>query len=528
MSARLGTLANIGLLLTLVAAGPALAQCPDGTPPPCGPRQTPPSPYSIAVLPFANRSPDTADVYLAEGITDEVGSHLTQVSRLQVKARGVVAATWQRNPDPLGAARALRVAWYVHGTVRHAAPQLLVTVELVRQATGEEVWAKRFARSDADVFAAQAEVAESVAVVVGGRLSPGERAVLARRPTRNNEAYRLYLLGNSLLSRRTQLEVRRAVDAYTEAVRLDPSFAAAWARLGLARAIQFSWTGWTESVPRDSLLAFAFAAAHRAVSLDSLSGEAWLALGFASAEAGDLDTAMTRYERSLHLDSLNAEAFHLLGVLHASDDDFALDIYEAAAPWFRRALALDRSLRNSWRMLALSTLHTGRLAEVEALLDTALEFGPWSTALANRSYVRFLRGNAVGMLADLTEAERLYGRHPVQRALYAVLLGDSAPARAVLTELRAQADSGQQVLALLAEFEMTLGHHPETLAALERLRATPVANEPRCAPATRCSVSLRTWQELHDPIFAPLRGDPRFQRLWAETRPVVPWLAGYH
>lgn len=515
-------------LLSVAFTVHAVAQCPDGTPPPCGLRQAPPSPRSIAVLPFANRSPDSADVYLAEGMTDEVGSHLTQVSRLQVKARGVVAAAWQRNPDPLGAARALRVAWYVHGTVRHVPPQLLVSIELVRPATGEEVWARRFARSDADVFAAQAEVAESVAVVVGGRLSPAERTALARRPTRNNQAYRLYLYGNALLGRRTQLDVRRAVDAYTEAVRLDPRFAAAWARLGMARAIQHSWS-WSEGVPRDTLLAMAFAAARHAVRLDSMSGEAWLALGAASSNAGDLGNAESSYRRSLGLDSLNPEALHFAGVTYAVDGNTCLDIPDAAAPLLRRALALDPGLRNTWRHLALVSRDAGRLVEAEALLDTALAFGPWA-AFYNRAYVRFLRGNAVGALADLAEGERLDSAPaaPDLRALYTVLRGDSAPARAVLARLRSQADSGQPVFATLARFEITLGNQAGALSALERLRSRVNPNEPRCSPTAACSASRDTWLALHDPIFAPLRGDPRFQRLWQETRPVVPWLEGYH
>jgi len=522
-------------ILLLCLAGALRAQCPDGTPPPCGPRQPPPSPYSIAVLPFANRSPDTADVYLAEGMTDEVGSHLTQVSRLQVKARGLVAAVWQRNPDPLSAARALRVAWYVHGTVRHVAPQLLVSVELVRPATGEEVWAKRFARSDVDVFAAQAEVAESVAVVVGGRLSPGERAVLVRRPTRSNEAYRLYLYGNALLSRRTQLEVRRAVQAYTETVRLDPHFAAAWARLGLARGVQSSWLSWIESVPKDSLLALAFAAARRALGSDSLSSDGWLALGLASANGGDLGTAATSYQRSIRLDSLNADAFHFAGVLYAAEGYYrslyygSLDIPEAAAPLFRRALALDPALRNTWRLLAKVSRDDGMLAEAEALLDTALALGPWSAGLDGRAYVRFLRGNAGGALADLAEEERLDSvPYSDERALFTILLGDSAPARAVVARLRTQADSGQPILNSLATFSMALGLREDALSALQRLRSWVNPHEPRCTPTAACSVSIATWKVLHDPIFAPLRGDPRFQRLWQETRPHVPWLGGYH
>jgi len=511
----------------LASARLASAQCPDGTPPPCAGqavRAPAPARNSIAVLPFANRSPDTADVYLAEGMTDEVGSHLTRVSRLQVKARGVVAAAWQRNPDPVGAARALRVAWYVHGTVRHAPPQLLVSVELVRPATGEEVWAMRFARPDADLFAAQAEVAESVAVVVGGRLSPGEHAVLATRPTRNNEAYRLYLYGNWLVSRRGEPETRRAVEAYTEAVRLDPRFAAAWGRLALARNVQFLW-GWRGDMPLDSLLALAAAAARRAVGLDSLSSEAWMALAVTSANAGDIVASLPCLERSLRLDSLNAETLHWM----ASGHGILFRDHEAAAPLFRRALALDPGLRNTWRLLAVSTRDAGRLVEAEALLDTTLELGPWSPALDDRAYVRFVRGDAAGALADLAEAERLDSvpRAP-ERALYTVLLGDSAPARTELARMRARADSGQADLGVLARFSMALGLREEAIAALLRLRSRANPREPRCTPTATCSANIVTWQTLHDPIFAPLRGDPRFQWLWEETRPRGgPWLEGH-
>lgn len=158
--------------LSLLAVRPLLAQCPDGSLPPCGQalavRAVPPAPTSVAVLPLENRSPDPADAYFAEGMTEEIGNRLTQVGRLQVKARGLVAAQWRRTPDAFEAARRLNVAWFVSGNVRHAGAQLVVNVELVRATTGEEVWASRFPRPAADVFAVQAEVAESVAVVVGG------------------------------------------------------------------------------------------------------------------------------------------------------------------------------------------------------------------------------------------------------------------------------------------------------------------------------------------------------------------------
>jgi TolB-like protein len=509
-------------------ARPLSAQCPDGTPMPCRPvvvavRLPPPAPTSVAVLPLENRSPDAADAYLAEGLTEEVGNHLTQLGRLQVKARGMVDAQFRRTPDPFDAARRLNVAWFVHGNVRHAGSQLLVNVELIRTASGEEVWASRFARRDADVFAVQAEVAESVAVVVGGRLSPVERAALVRRPTRDNEAYRLYVYGNALLKRRTPEDVRGALAAFTEAVRRDPGFAAAWAKGSEARTIQYSW-GWRESIPGDSILLLARVASRRALELDSSSAEVWNALGAAAWVSGDLWTAHGACVRARRLDSLQAEIWHECGLIY---DPYAPGLLDVAAgePLFRRAIALDPDLRNTWRHLAGLRLYEGRLAEAEALFDTTLAIAPWIPAYQERAYARFLRGNGAGALADIGEAERMTGQPDSNsRAVFSIALGDSAAARGLLARLRARADSGDANYVALARLSAALDLYADALSALEHFRAELDPHEPLCAPATPCSTSLRTWRLLHDPILAPLRDDPRFIRLSEETRPRVPWL----
>jgi len=528
MTHRGSLLLGVVALLSL-APRPAHAQCPDGTPPPCrtaaATRQAAPAPSSIAVLPFANRSPDSSDAYLAEGMTDEVGNRLAQLGRLQVKARGQVAAQWARSQDALTAARALRVAWVVHGNVRRAGGQLVVNVELVRAPSGEEAWAARFPRRDADVFAVQAEVAESVAAVVAGRLTPGEQSIIARRPTRNNEAWRLYLLANSLVARRTEQDLRQAVTMYQRAVALDPTFAAAWARLGRTRTIQVSW-GW-EAETGDSLLyARALVEARRALSLDSLLAEGYLALGSLLDAQGDMTGSHDALEKALRLDSSSADIFHHYGSgIYSSDcpsSCFALPRY--AIPLFRRAVALDPTLRNTWRHLAASERDSGLLAESEAHLDTALSLGPWPPGSADRAWVRYLRGNIDGALADHAAGRGSPQSRPMLEPLIGLARADSSAVRAALETLRADTLDRFGSTVRRAYLALSLGLRDEALSALEALRRIPSGPPARCGPDVLCSPSMPAWRFLRDHYFASLRNEPRFQRLWNELRPRVPWL----
>ena len=197
----------LAALGVLACSRPALAQqCADGTPPPCraaAARAPAPTPNSIAVLPLASRSPDTADAYLAEALPEQIGGRLSQVDRLHVTSATAVAAQWRRTPDALVAARALRVEWLVTGTLRRVGRQLSANVELVRTASGEQAWAMAFRRGDDDLAAIEEQVAESVAVAIVGRLAPAQLSRVRRTPTRNVEAYRLYLYGRTLAAHRT-------------------------------------------------------------------------------------------------------------------------------------------------------------------------------------------------------------------------------------------------------------------------------------------------------------------------------------
>ncbi|HXY68710.1 MAG TPA: hypothetical protein VEH62_04625 [Gemmatimonadales bacterium] len=522
-------------LVLLALAAPARAQCPDGTPAPCAAapaRPAAPPPGSIAVLPFENRSPDSSDAYLADALPEEIFGRLARVQGLAVKSGTAVRAQWRRTPDPMAAARALRVQWFVTGTLRRAGGQLSVNAELVRAASGDGVWGAPFRRPADELASVEEQIAESVAVAVVGHLAPSQLTVLRRPATRNPEAYRLYLYGRTLMNRRTPADIGDAARAFQRATVLDPGFAAAWGRLGFTRGLEVQW-GNPEQLPADSLLPLARAAADRALGLDSSLAEGWAARGLWALLSNDLGLAHEAYERSLRLDSLSADTWHAIGYLYGVD---FLDLPEVARPYFRRALALDPDLRNTWRHLAMTYRDDGRLDVAEALLDTALARGPWPIGSAERSLVRFARGNAAGALSDLDAWDRdttmnsgawdgISGRQ--WRLLYRVGIGDSAGARRLVAVAGPLADSGSRVaLAGIALGSAILGEREAAIAAIERRARLSPLRAPSCGPAP-CSTDLHLWQLLHHPLLAGLRDDPRVQALLERTRPAVPWLAGH-
>jgi len=521
---------------SVASARPAFSQCPDGTPPPCGRSAAAPAANSVAVLYFDSRGTDSADAFLADGLTEEIITRLQQVRRLAVASRYASQRVRGQHETPATLGRLLHARFLVGGSVQRAAGRLVVRVELLRADREQGVWAERYDRTGDDLLTVVDEIARAVATAVTGELLPGERTSLARRPTRNNEAYRLYLNASVLIRRRTEADTRFALASLAEAVRLDPDFAAAWGRIGFARAQQASF-GFERGAPRDSLYDLSVHAASRALQLDSAAADAWIAVGYVAIRRGDFAGARSALDRALQLDSLNAEGLAWQGVLYGPL--IGLNEPRLATTWFRRAAALDPTDRNVWRNLSVVAAGALQPRAAEALADTALTFGRWSPALVQRASVRFSLGDGAGALTDITEAERLDSMpQPRPRALFTLLLGDSAPALGVLVTLRAKADSGQVILDTpaglatqfvsgeLARFSIALGRRNDALAALERLRATPDPQEARCSPTATCSVSLRTWRLLHDPIFAPLRTDPRYQRLLEETRPRVPWLEG--
>jgi len=511
----------LALSSVLCPLSPVFAQCPDGSPPPCArpaPRSTArapaPAPTSVAVLYFDNLSRDTTDAYVADGLTEELIARLGQIERIQVKSRTAVQR-YRGRPldDPAALGRTLDVAHLVSGSVRTGGGRMRVTVELTRAATGVHEWGNSFERPADDLMSVESDIAQAIAVAVGGQLAPDERRTLTARATNNPAAYDRLLRGNFFLARRTGADVRRAIGEYQAAVGLDSGLTPAWARIGLAYYLFIDW-GWTwPGLTADSLLVRGFAAADRALALDSANADAWMARGVlltyrdVRTQAG----AVEALERAVRLDPRNAEAWSQLGgVLQTQWRD-----PEAARRAFQHALALDPlrmiTLVNSGYLYAWQ----GRDTEALAIVDSAVSANPDSYyARFNRGWIRLRLGDLAGARADADAAERMrpadftMDSEPLIIAVLAAQ-GDSAAARSRADRLVAMVgdySGGASWPATYAALALaTTGRPDSAITVLEHARAA----------------GLPLWWGMQDPSLASLRGNPRFQRLLAELRP--PW-----
>jgi adenylate cyclase len=504
------------LLLAVCAAAQLEAQCPDGTPPPCARAARAvgaPAPNSVAVMYLDNQTRDTSDAYLADGLTEEITTKLSQIERLAVTShttmrryRGAAAL------EPTALGRTLRVAQLVSGSVRRAGHRIRVNVELLRARDGVALWADGYDRTDADLLSIEEEVARAVASAIAGRLLPREQAALAERPTQNPDAYDHLLRGNFFLAQRTPASARRAIGEYQAATSRDSGFALAFGRIGLGYALFVDW-GWPfPGLSDDSLRTLGASAADHALQLDSQSTDGWLARALVRSflYPASFDGVAPAFERAIALDPRNAEAHHLYGVM--------LNIMgreEAAAAEFRRALDLDPQRAVTWDNLAWVRRYQHRPEEAAQCVDSGLAADPQAYYLyADRANFRLAWGDVTGARADAEAAARSspadypFYAEPMRASLEA-LNGDTAAARArldrVVVRLPDPAHPNYLAAYSVAVAYLRMGDRDRALSMLESAR-------PR---------GLRIWFLTRDPSFDPIRDTPRFRALVEQSRP--PW-----
>ncbi|WP_341486525.1 adenylate/guanylate cyclase domain-containing protein [Pararhizobium sp. A13] len=310
---------------------------------------------SVAVLPFINVSGDKEHDHLAEGLTDDLITELSKVSGLFVIARHSVFAIANTPAKVQDVAAELGVHYVLEGSLQRAGSRLRINVKLIDAVTGLSLWAERYDRQYADLFAVQDDVISKIISALAVKLSQGERDQLARIPTNNLEAYDYYLRAEQEGVTYSDVETyRRTLSFYQKAIDLDPAFANAHA--GIARVAVDVWRNdytflWSAAVARK----IAYDAAGQALKLDPNNARAHTVLALLQLVDGRDAEAMDSANRAVAAQPNDAEAFGNLALIlaHTGHHDQAIAEME-------KALRLDPSPPPSFQLLAGIVFYTAR------------------------------------------------------------------------------------------------------------------------------------------------------------------------
>jgi TolB-like protein/class 3 adenylate cyclase/predicted Zn-dependent protease len=534
---------------------------------------------SIAVLPFQNLSDDKSNAYFTDGIQDEILTRLSKIAALKVISR-TSTQKYKSTPENLREiGQQLGVANFLEGSVQKIANAVHVNVQLIRAATDEHLWAESYNRKLDDVFGVEAEVANTIADQLNAKLTGAEQKALAEKPTQNAAAYDSYLRAIAIDDAHTIETTERVAGLYAEAVQLDPQFALAWARLAVARS-QLYFNGldlqtnsaaavkeaadramslqpelgeaWlAQGVYRYRILRdFPSALQSYEEALRRLPNNAFVLEQMAHLERrlGQPEVAQKHYDAAAQLDPRN------IGILLTLADTLqSVRRFDEARTVLNHALAISPGNESALAGKAFSFQGQGRLNEAAEILtkapansqDEVLTFARALQLNYERRFdeaVAYLRQNTPAAFANdprlitfLGQCQQLAGKNDEARASFTRAVAAIKPTADSVVVVDAR-----QLPAYLAWNYLGLGEKDK---ALEQARqaivdlSTDALSKP-FAEQTLATVQAQTGDidsaiaalphllEVSngvtvgnlqiDPLWDPLRKDPRFQKLVAE------------
>ena len=358
---------------------------------------------SIAVLPFENLSDDKANAYFASGIQNEILTRLAKIGALKVISRSSTKQYESKPGNLREIGQQLGVANILAGSVQKVGDVVRINVQLIRAATDEHIWAESYSRKLEDIFAVQAELAGAVAEALQAKLTGAEKKAIETRPTTNLAAYAAYLRGVAIEADYYDYPAfQRGAAEYGEAVRLDPSFALAWARLAIVRSFLY-FNG--IDLTANSAAAIK-EAADRAFVLQPELPEAWLAYGvYRYRVLRDFPGALRAFEEARKRLPNNSYVFAQMAFVERR-----LGRWGEAENHFRQAIDLDP--RNLLLLAAMGgefLTPLRRFSEAHAMLDRALQIAPHSVgSLAGKAGLYQAEGRldeAARVLAQIASDE---------------------------------------------------------------------------------------------------------------------------
>lgn len=354
---------------------------------------------SLAVLPFSNMSNDPEQDYFSDGITEDIITELSRFRGFGVVARNSTFKYKGKSVDIRQLARELRASHVLEGSVRRVGSRIRVTAQLIEADSGHHLWAERYDRPAEDVFLIQDDVVRTVSASVAGRVEASFAEELKTKPPASLSAYECVLKGHAMPIGDQEAQAI-AMDLYTEAIRLDPTYALAHAKLALSHLHR-----WLDGpVGNNEELDRAYACARRAIDLDPHESVGHTAMSYIENCRGNSEIAE----------------------LHA-----------------RQAVALNPNRPNSIVALADHLLAAGRPQEAIELTQEAMRLDPqhpswYWTLLAAAYFMNRIYAEAVSAIRRRTNQS--YHGYAYLAAAYAYLGQKTAMQEAVRSVLRMRPD----------------------------------------------------------------------------------------
>jgi len=324
---------------------------------------------SLAVLPLQSPKKDFNVDYLSEGISESIINILSRIPKLRVMACSTIFRFKRKEVDPHEVGLMLNVKALLMIRVMRLGETLVIRGQLVKVSDGTQLWGEQYNRSPSDLLATQDEIAKAISDSLKFKLTVQEQIRLNKQPTKNIEAYNLYLRGRYFWNKYSKEWVLKAIDAFKEAISIDANYALAYC--GLADAY-FRLSN--VYFPPREVLPKAKEAALRAVEIDDNQAEAHSSLG-------------------------------LVRVYYDHD-------WTGAESAFRRALELDPHLVSAHQRYGSYLTFMGRFDEAIEHYETALELDPFSLQInMNLATTYYLKGEyerAINMLNETIELEPNY------------------------------------------------------------------------------------------------------------------------
>jgi serine/threonine-protein kinase len=437
---------------------------------------------SVAVLPFADMSPEGDQEYFSDGISEELLNLLGKIPALRVAARTSSFSFKGQNLEIPEIAARLNVAHVLEGSVRKSGNEVRITAQLIRADDGFHVWSETWNRSLDDVFEVQEDIA--IAVVNALRISLLGEAPKTRRT--DPQTYQLFLEGQYLRRQITDASLRKAIEAFKQAVEIDPTYVPAWADL----ADTYLWRG--EAALADQAI-------QTAISIDPDYAYVYYVRGVSRIfSESRFKEGIEDFQHALELDPDDAFIIAAIGKGAFITGDFDLAIEQ-----FQAGLNVEPVPEFYW-FLGMAYRGAGRFDDAEASFRKMLSLSPqYRGGHFHLWEALFLRGELDAALA-VAEQQGASWNKAASLAITHYALGNEEQSDSILADLVANGAAGS----IIAE---VYGYRGEVDKAFEWLNRAQEADEARLFI-------------LSEPAFSNLHSDPRWQPYLREMNLLEYWL----